>query len=308
MIGNELNEILCCPKCGEDLVSQAQSLDCLRCQKHFPIVDGIPIFHNHNDVSHWDVNIANDKWNEFYKGFDWEGGRESYSQSNLPYIYRHMDFKKNDYFLEIGGGPSYLSFDVTGKVKVVVIVDFDLDILKLAKAYFEKYNKKAYFVCANVNQLPFKRNTFDSSVGIGVIEHTERVLQTVEELEKVTKKGGYTFQTVPFFSFLTLINNSLRFGSFTSSKIINWFIWLFHIKLLKSRYMAYGYEELYTENKMLKTFKAANFRKINIGFYDYNQSLLKRFRLLNKLTRKLILTNLFGMKPFADIIYIRAEK
>lgn len=303
-IDQKLLSILCCPECRGELVSQAGKLICSAEGRSFNVVDGIPVFYCHEENT-WDIDISSKKWHEFYKGFDWEGGKEHYAKTNFPYIVEHFSpVRQGDLFLELGGGASYLSYGLSEMGAQVVTIDFDIDILRLARKNFNANKQSGFFICANISKLPFKSNVFDISAGIGVIEHSKNINTSLIELNRVTKVGGYTFQTVPCFSLLTIINNSFRFGTFTPMPLFNKFIKFLHMNVLKKKYMKYGYEESYTVTFMKKLLLKNDFKDAEVDFYDYNQTVLKRFPFLSKK----FLYDLVRRRFFWDIIYLKAFK
>lgn len=303
MIDKKLLDILCCPECKVDLVITGDSLFCAEGDHAYKVIEGIPVLLP-SEVS-WEVNISHEKWHDFYKDFKWEDEKKHYTEANLPYIFKYLEpCGEKDLFLEIGGGPSFLSFSFASKGLDVVSLDFDLEILKIAKKQFDKHGCQGFFVCANINKLPFKEKTFDFSAGLGVIEHAGDVEATLLELKRITKAGGYIFQTVPCFSLLTLVNNALRYGTMTPIRSLNALIALVHIRLLGSSHMKYGYEESYNVSYLKKVLHRIEFKEITINFYDYNQTLFKKYgTLLSGFVRRFIKHRLFW-----DIIYIKASK
>jgi len=304
MIDNKLLNILCCPGCKGDLILGEKVLFCNVCKRDYEIIKGIPVFRS--SFGNGSVTrLSKEKWHDFYKNFDWEKERQAYGQLNLPYIYKYLyPVNCEDTFLEIGGGASYLSFDLARKGASVVSVDFDLEILKTAQKHFLANRCSGYFVCADIEKLPFKPGVFDSSAGIGVLEHSQDILSSTQELNRVTKEGGYTFQTVPCFSFNTLINSSMRFGTIPHVPVLNHIVDFIHRRLLRGKYMKCGYEQSFTVTYLKNLFQNGNFNKIEINFYDYNQTLFKRYSmLLSKFCYGLIRHSLFW-----DIVYIKSFK
>ena len=195
-MNKELLDILCCPYCHKDLELSENILYCSGCGKEYKIIEDIPFF-NLSSGEDWDINLARKKWHNYYKEFQWEIEREKYNPSNLLYIYRHLfPIEKKSVFLEIGSGPSFLSFDLAQRGVKVVCVDFDLDILKIAREHFQKHQVEGIFLCADIHRLPLRDNLFDFSAGIGVIEHSSHLFNSVQEMERVTNKGGYVVAIV----------------------------------------------------------------------------------------------------------------
>ncbi len=308
MIDRGLLNIICCPECRGNLSLKADSLICCLCKRLYDVIDGIPVLCG-TGSENWDIHLAMEKWYELYKDFDWEKQRAAYDQTNIPYIYNHLlPINTGDSFLEIGGGPSYLSFNLASNNIRVVSVDFDLGILRLAKKNFDRHKRSAYFICANINRLPFRENVFDFSAGIGVLEHSKNIRQSIKELRRVTRDGGYTFQTVPCLSLLTIITQSIRYGTIPNIPLIEDVIKFFHVTLFRSRFMKYGYEESFSKKMLQEIFGDAGFRNIEVDHYDYNQTIFQRYDFLGKFFFHLMRMRVFGAMPFADIFYIRAHK
>ena len=72
--------------------------------------------------------------------------------------------------------------------------------------------------------------------------------------------------------------------------------------------MKYGYEESYTKMFLSKIFSKAGFRRVNTGFYEYDQTIFKKNKYLCKFFHLLMRFNMLGLMPFADIVFITAHK
>ncbi len=300
MIDKNLLSMLICPSCKGDLEMTFDLLGCKKCLKQYQIIDGIPVFFGQDGLGN-DLALAHKKWEEFYHGFDWEKELVAYNRNNLTYILKHIEpIIARSTFVEIGSGASFLCFALAKMGVQVVAIDFDIAILRTAKRYFEKYHIPGYFICANIQNIPLRSDTIDLSAGIGVIEHSNDITLSLKELSRITRPLGFTFQTVPAFSLTTLVLNQ-RYGTIPHIPVLkNIFIW-FHIKFLKARHMICGYEESFTSRSLRKLFRESGFEVGQIGFYDYNQSIIKK--VLGNTLRPLIKLRLFW-----DIIFIKAYK
>jgi len=309
LIGDKaLIDILCCPECRGGLSQAERGLACSACDVTYGVVDGIPVFAS-GETQGADVRVNALKWAEFWKGFDWEAEREAYVRASLPHIYKHLgSIQRRDRLLELGSGPSYLSFDLASKGINVVCIDLDLSVLQKAKEHFLKHGREGQFVQGSIYRLPFKEKVFDASAGVGVLEHARDIEIPIQELFRVTREGGHTFQTVPHLSFTTLLASSLRFGTIPHAPVLEQLVSLVHMKILGMRYMRYGYEESYTYGFLEKVFRKAGFAKVDVGFYDYNQTLWRKHKQLAPFFYRLIRTRLMGLEPFSDIAYARGVK
>lgn len=292
--------ILCCPYCYGDLERQINSLFCDSCEKAYEVIDGIPIFLFGNTTK--EDKISSEKWHKVWDEFDWETERLQYNKNNTPYILKHLTrLSSGALFLEIGSGPSFLAFYLANRYGLKVIcVDFDFEVLERAKKHFQKHGVEGFFVCADIAHLPLRNETIDISAGIGVLEHSLHIELSIRELFRVTKRGGYTLQTVPALSLLTFTLNQ-RHGVIPRLPILREIFLFLHKNIFKTRFMKHGYEEQFTESFIRRLFFKAGFSKIESGFYDFNQTIARK--IFGNLLRGLI-----KLRPFWDIIFIRAEK
>jgi ubiquinone/menaquinone biosynthesis C-methylase UbiE len=304
MMDEALLGVVCCPRCEGDLLPTASSLRCKSCAVTYRVIDGIPVLLD-SSAGEWDVDLAKDKWHSFYDSLNWEAQRQEYDSANLTHIYKQLlPLEEDRLFLELGSGPSYLSYDLADRHVKVVCLDFDVDVLRKAKASFDRHGRAGWFVCGNVHRLPFKKGVFDCAAGIGVLEHSADLLRSINEVHRVLKPGGRTFQTVPCLSLLTLVNASLRYGNVPHVPILGPLIRLLHVNLLKTRYMKYGYEESYSRGYLQREFSAGGFSKVEVGFYDHNQVILKR----SAGFASGISHHIIKLRPFWDIVCVKAYK
>ena len=301
-------DIICCPKCRGALSQAACGLACGACDIPYGVVDGIPMFAS-AEAQGPDVRVNAVKWKEFWEGFDWEAGREAYDRTNLPHVYKHLrPIQGRGRLLELGSGPSYLSFDLASKGINAIGIDLDISVLRKAKEHFAKHGCEGHFVQGSFYRLPFKDGVFDASAGIGVLEHSRDIETPLQELFRVTKEGGYTFQTVPHLSLTTLLTGSLRFGTIPHAPILGQVVSLIHMKIFGMQFMRYGYEESYTYGFLENVFRRAGFAGVDVGFFDYNQTLWRNRKQLSSLFHRLIRMRMMGLEPFSDIAYARGVK
>ena len=72
--------------------------------------------------------------------------------------------------------------------RTVVGIDLDPQMIKIARQ--KDYKGEADFQVANVNNLPFKDNTFDAVFDFGIIHHIPNWKKAIEEIVRVTKPDG----------------------------------------------------------------------------------------------------------------------
>ena len=69
-------------------------------------------------------------------------------------------------------------------------------------------------------ELPFKDDEFDSLISTQVLEHTEKINETIQEIRRVVKNNGLIFISVPFvFPEHEIPNDFFRFSQYGLRKI-----------------------------------------------------------------------------------------
>lgn len=87
--------------------------------------------------------------------------------------------------LDAGCGTGLIINRLKDDAKKIIGVDLSIGMLEVAKQRgFEVFQ-------ANLLSLPFKDNFFDIVYSFKVLSHIENIKRTLEELARVTKKGGY---------------------------------------------------------------------------------------------------------------------
>lgn len=105
--------------------------------------------------------------------------------------------------LDAGCGTGGLLKDLQRYGKVVA-ADFSEEAVK-----FCKLRGHSIFQCSGLNT-PFRAKSFDSIVGLDLIEHLDEDLVALQELYRICKAGGYLCLTVPAFQFLWSSHDELN--------------------------------------------------------------------------------------------------
>jgi len=105
--------------------------------------------------------------------------------------------------LDAGCGTGGLLKDLQRYGKVVA-ADFSEEAVK-----FCKLRGHSIFQCSVLNT-PFRANSFDSIVGLDLIEHLDEDLVALQKLYRICKAGGYLCLTVPAFQFLWSSHDELN--------------------------------------------------------------------------------------------------
>jgi ubiquinone/menaquinone biosynthesis C-methylase UbiE len=96
--------------------------------------------------------------------------------------------ESDEFILDAGCGTGIFTIDLLSLGTHVIGVDLSLPMLSRA----EKKARGYYFqaVLADMSSLPFSENVFDKVVSVTALEFIEDAKRAIEELFRVTKKGG----------------------------------------------------------------------------------------------------------------------
>lgn len=99
-------------------------------------------------------------------------------------------YKKGNKILDAGCGTGLILRKLP---KGTIGIDINPRNIKKAK----KYAPKAKVIMADIEKLPFKKDTFSTIISTEVIEHQPNPVPTINELRRVLKKGGILMGSVP---------------------------------------------------------------------------------------------------------------
>lgn len=97
--------------------------------------------------------------------------------------------------LDAGCGYGFSSLMLSQKGLKVLGVDDDYNRIKLAKKLARHSSVK--FIKANLYSLPFKDQSFDTTLCLEVLEHLKNDLTAIKELKRVTKQSGKIIISFP---------------------------------------------------------------------------------------------------------------
>lgn len=254
------------------------------------------------------------KWEKFYsKKFNQENLLNEYNlfkkyvlQDTLDQILSIWKPKKEDVYLEIGCGPCFLGLEIAKITHAKVIgIDFSPTALKTAKYFFKREKiKNARFILGNITNIPLPDNSVNFVFGGGVIEHFENVQEIIDEIYRVLKKGGTTYNTVPLLNLGSLTYRQL-WGNIPHIPIIRKIFEFVHIKMLRAKHLRFGYELSFLPSSLVKMHKKAGFRKMEVG--KFKVSLIFEY-LCFSFIRKIASYISNSSMLFWPVIYISARK
>lgn len=305
----EFLSILCCPSCKGNLIDLGNKLRCNSCRLEYEIKEGIPIL-TYPGMFTYDLEISLDNWNKLYRETSDDEFRKiesefesTYNTDNLRNLQKYWKFDEGNDYLEIGCGLCFFGLELAKRGFNVVGIDLCFEAVRKAKENFEKNKKKGFFVCGDILHMPFKENAFDYIYGGGVIEHFKDTTAVAKELFKITKEGGQVYDTVPYLCLSSLTYTQLR-GSIPDFPILRNLFEFIHIKLLRKKFMKFGYQFAFSQHRIKKIFAQAGFCQNSTGLFETYLPLepIKNDR-LKKLIRKLA-----RFKLFWPVIYLNSIK
>jgi ubiquinone/menaquinone biosynthesis C-methylase UbiE len=102
-------------------------------------------------------------------------------------ILSKITFKKGDLVLDAGCGTGLLLERIPQKYRAVG-VDFSKEMIRIAKNKIRDSN----LIQADLNNLPFKDNTFSKVFGVTILQNVEHPQITVREIARTLQKEGLT--------------------------------------------------------------------------------------------------------------------
>ncbi len=265
---NSLN-YLCCPVCKNDLREIENYLFCRQCKKKYPIKNGIiEMLPNLSK----DLELSIKKWDELYYDQlnsgsyykELENYKKLYLNDTLNQLNSEKNIDKNSAYLEIGCGPFFLGQELAKKARVIIGIDFCPSALRIAKKLLDEMKISNYLLIqGDILDLPIKNNSIDLIYGGGVIEHFENTQKSVNELFRVLKNNGVSFNTIPYLNLGSLTYRQL-WGNIPNVPILKQLAEFIHIKLLGSKHMIFGYEMSFLASTLRKIHKRAGFNDIKV--------------------------------------------
>lgn len=263
---------ICCPLCKGDLRLRGALLLCSHCAKTFKKKDGIYLLLP--DQSR-ELALTIEKWDRIYqlqlKNKTYQREQKSYLDLYAEDTKRQLREVKaftRSVYLEIGCGPFFLGQEIADQTKVIIGIDICPGALQIAKTMLEKRGiTNAILIQGDILALPLKGESIDLIYGGGVIEHFPDTQQCVNELHRVLRSGGVSFNTVPYLNLGSLTYRQV-WGNIPNFPVLRQFAEFVHIKLLGAKHMIFGFEMSFTKGTLRRIHERAGFRKITISRFD----------------------------------------
>ncbi len=191
----KLLKLIVCPKCKSEFKLKVEKrvegeikagrLECIKCDKKYLITKFIPRF------------VITDKYADNF-AFEWQIHKttqlDSYNKNQISRqtFDEKTRFEKRDLkdklVLDVGCGMG--RFMEVAKDYGAEVIGVDLSkAVDVARANLKRF-KKCHFIQADVFNLPFKANTFETIFSIGVLHHTPDTKKAFMRLPRLLKKNG----------------------------------------------------------------------------------------------------------------------
>lgn len=158
---------------------------------------------------------------------------------------------KNPIGLEVGVGSGVLLEEICKKVQVSVV---GLDISPASICRTKHFTRRSIPILGDVFQLPFRDDTFDFIICLGLIEHFTDSITPMLKILRLVRKGGYIFVSVP-----------QRRSLYTP-----WKRW----QMIKEIY-PFGFEKEFSKNELEDLCETVGLTEFKIVGLDFYPSFLK---------------------------------
>lgn len=255
-----------CPACGGKLFFHDSIFIC-SCRRKYPIKNGIVLLNK--KISRDDVRLSLRSWNRLYRK---QGNRNITYQEALhnSYIQAYLHFVKRnmirDYFIDIGAGNGMMAL-VVNKLykKIPILIDFSLDALLEAKENFRSNKADGIFVCADITQGIFRKNSNQFFFSAMSLEYFKNLEEVFDHLQIALVKRGRMVFIIPKISLSTLTYHQLKSGDIPHVFGLKHIYEFIHLKVLKGKYLKTGYNLSYTISHMKKMVTKSGFKVIYAG-------------------------------------------
>ena len=132
---------------------------------------------------------------------EWTGERLEtfiFNENTIEHLHRYAIAKewiKGKKVLDIACGEGYGSNLLAEEADSVIGVDVDTAVILNAQAKYKRTNLN--FVHGNVENIPFKDNSFDVIVSFETLEHTDKHEQMLSEFKRILKQEGIVIISTP---------------------------------------------------------------------------------------------------------------
>ena len=198
MSAPDLENYIVCPECKGALIFSPEKCFCKICNISYPILEGIPVMVDLNDLS----DHLRDQINYFTKEETTKKSTYSISPWQRSYVKRFtetFDLKKGSVVLDCGTGSGYMAIELAKKGAVVLATDLTFSSLQRLKTIRDSLGltSNIHLFCSNAEVLPIKDGVVDYFISNAVLEHLPREKEAISEINRVTHLDSCLSLVVP---------------------------------------------------------------------------------------------------------------
>lgn len=135
----------------------------------------------------WDENPCGGRWQNYRQFMDWYLATEAY----LPGLLEGLDLQ-NKRCLDVGCGQGVMCNLAAQKNAHVVGMDMSFGSLQAARQGARELgnDEQIHFVQGDAENLPFRNETFETLISIGVLHHTPSIENGIRNIRRVLQGNG----------------------------------------------------------------------------------------------------------------------
>lgn len=190
--------------------------------------------------------------------------------------------------IDIGCGPGMYLDELLKRGCDTVGIELSGEMLKVCKKKFESEKKRPGFSTGDILSLPFRDESFEIALCIGVLQYVVSAQQAIKELYRITAKDGvivicvenlaspgnfgfYLKQKIKSLWKISLVSTDTEYSGL--SNISRWFLSRVNIPHLY---------KLYNPRVLESILKQFGFNKINSMSYGFTFKFLRRMKILQE--------------------------
>ncbi|MDO8657391.1 MAG: class I SAM-dependent methyltransferase [Candidatus Levybacteria bacterium] len=255
-------------------------------------------------MNNFDVKLSKERWEKIYSEDD---NKNNYKKDPIVLSYkkfldRYKSFYKKGIFLDLGCGVAYVAGLLAKEGVCVLGVDISSNAIKASSELFKREKLKGDFVQADLLNLPLKTDSISFIYSCMSLEYVKDTQKAIDEAYRVLKPDGRMIAILPVISLTTLTYHQLRGDIPHLPFIKHLFEWM-HIKILKGKYMHYGYEQSFTSSYLKEMFSNAGFKINIINYFDMYYPIAFIPKFIRPYVQKIL-----KYRPFWPLAYVEAIK
>jgi len=198
MSAPNLENYIVCPECKGALIFSPEKCFCKICNISYPILEGIPVMVDLNDLS----DHLRDQIKYFIKEEITKEPTYSISPWQESYVKRFtetFDLENGSVVLDCGTGSGYMAIELAKKGAVVLATDLTFSSLQRLKTIRNSLGltSNIHLFCSNAEVLPIKDGVVDYFISHAVLEHLPREKEAILEINRVTHLNSCLSLVVP---------------------------------------------------------------------------------------------------------------